>query len=391
MIEDVIALPIYDSRGEPTLKVWLKTGKGFYEGSSPTGRSVGKWEAKTLNINKSMAVFKKVRKDIIGLREQDYKIIDDLLEHTGGKEFSKIGSVLSLSISIACIRVAADNKVYKFLNPDAKKFPFPIGNVIGGGVHLGHTSIQEYLVIPFKAKTIREAIETNFSIWKDVGKHLKIKGFNAGRNDEGAWIARMDDNKTLDFLSNICEDYEAKIGVDFASTQIFKGGKYNYLHLGKKYNPGEQLDFVEHLVKRYKLAYVEDPFHENDFSSFSELKRKVGCMVVGDDLFATQPSRLGEGSKRGSGNSIIIKPNQAGTISKTLETVKLAKDVGYSTIVSHRSGETTDAIISDLAVATESPLIKCGVCGGERVAKLNRLLEIWNGIRKPEMTKFKIK
>lgn len=174
-----------------------------------------------------------------------------------------------------------------------------------------------------------------------------------------------------------------------AASQFYKRGKYVYHHLGKKYTPKEQLDFVEHLAKAYKLYFIEDPFHENDYLGFASLTKKVPGLICGDDLFATNSKRLTDGAKKNAANSIIIKPDQIGTVSKTLVTVETAKRLKYKTIVSHRSGETSDSFIADLAVATESPLIKCGVSGGERVVKLNRLIEIWNGIKKPKMTKLK--
>ncbi len=389
MIEDVIALPIYNSRGEETIKVWIKNEKGFYSASAPTGKSRGKWEAKTLDVKKIMSIFPRIKKNLIGMKEEEFEEVDEFMEQMGGKKLEKIGANLTVAVSMACIRAASDNKVYRFLNPEARTFPYPLGVVLSGGAHQGYTSIQEFLVVPTKAKTIQEAIETNFKIWRNIGKVMKIHGYNVGRGDEGGWVSRRDDLKSLELLHTIAKKYGAKIGIDMAASQFYKRGKYIYNHLGKRYTPKEQLDFVEHIAKSFNLYYIEDPFHENDLLGFASATRKIGALICGDDLFATNSKKLTDGAKKNAANSIIIKPDQVGTISKTLITVETAKRLGYKTIVSHRSGETGDTFIADLAVATESPLIKCGIAGGERVSKLNRLIEIWNGIKKPKMAKLR--
>ena len=394
MIKDIIAIPSYNSRGEQTLKIWIMNKHGFYSAYAPSGKSRGKWEAKTLDAKKALKKVPKIKKRLIGMKERDYEIFDDKLEKIGGKDLKKIGANLSIALSMANIRAASDNKVYKFLNPDARHVPFPLGNVIGGGAHGGFTSIQEFLVFAPKAKDIFQAIETNFKVWNDVGKALRLKGFTAGRNDEGAWIMRKDDLKTLDFITKIAEKHGAKVGVDIAAGEFYKRGKYTYHHLKKKFNSGEQLEFVKDIIKTYKLVYVEDPFHESDFKSFSELRKKVKCLIVGDDLYATNPERIVKGIDKEAGNGVLIKPDQIGLVSRAMLTAEIAKRGGFIPVVSHRSGETEDTFISDLAVAVEAPLLKCGISGTERVAKVNRLIEIWNGIkgtkRKPQMAKLKL-
>jgi len=389
MIKDIGYLPIFNSRGDFTIQVWVTTSHGNFFASAPSGKSRGKWEAKTLSLSKIKKVFPKVRKALIEMREDNLELIDEELMKIGGKNLGKIGANLSIAVSMACTRAASKNKVYRFSGLK-KEFPYPLGNVLGGGVHGGYTSIQEFLVIPKKAKTIEKAIETNFKIWKEIGAALRLKGINAGRNDEGAWFTRMDDFKTLDLLTKIAEKHGAKVGLDMAASEYYKKGKYIYDHLGKKLSSGEQLDFVENLIKTYKLGYVEDPFHQNDFLSFAELRKKVKCMICGDDLFVTNPERLSRGILRHSGNTILIKPDQIGTITKTLETVRTAKNADYGIVVSHRSGETSDPFIADFAVNVGADLIKCGVSGGERVSKLNRLLEIWSALNKPEMKKLRL-
>ena len=179
------------------------------------------------------------------------------------------------------------------------------------------------------------------------------------------------------------------MGIDFAANNIFKNGRYYYQHPDRNFSPEEQLEFVLELIKNYKLVYVEDPFHENDFQHFAELAKKAKCLVTGDDLFATQSTRLKLGVKKKAGNAIIIKPNQAGTVSRALETASLAKKAKYTTVVSHRSCETKDSFIADLAVGIEAPLIKCAIYGKEREAKFKRLIQIWKISKKPKMAKLK--
>ena len=374
MIKDIILSEFYNSCKDKTIKVSIRNQKGTFSASAPSGTSKGAYEAKTIEIEKIKKLFPKIKKKLIGKEERE---VDKIVE--------KIGSNLSLPISIAAVRAITNNNPYKLFNPFANLFPFLLGNTIGGGAHSGYLSEQELLVIPLKAKTIKEAIKTNLSIWKEIGELLGP--FITGRNRENAWICTINDLKCLEMLSDKASDFGARIGIDFAANNIYNKGRYYYKHPDRNFTPDKQLEFVLDLIKSYKLAYVEDPFIENDFDNFSELTKKANCLITGDDLFATQSNRLKKGIKKKACNAIIIKPNQAGTVYKTMETVNLAKIAGYATIVSHRSCETDDSFIADLAVGTSSPVIKCGIFGKEREAKFKRLEELWNKIEKPKMTK----
>lgn len=387
-IKDIALSKIYNSRGEPSVKVSILTEKGLFSGCAPRGASSGNYEAKNLEVGKIEKMFPKLKRSFIGL-EADFSVVDEMLEQFGGKDFAKIGGNFSIALSQAACKAFSQNDFYRALCND-KYFPFPLGNVIGGGAHGGGTDIQEFLVIPIKAKTIREAAETNFVIWRRAESALKAKGFVTGKNFEGALVSRLNDLKTLDLLSDIAEDFGARVGLDFAASEIYNRGQYIYGKLGKKFPADGQMDFAIHLIKTYGLAYVEDPFQQNDFESFGLLAKKVRCIICGDDLFASHPERLKKGIKNGAGNAVILKPNQAGTVSKILETAELAKKGGFMPVVSHRSGDTCDSFISDLAVGIGAPLIKCGIMGSERAAKINRLMEIWNGARRPEMARLKI-
>jgi enolase len=381
MIEDITLSEIYNSCKEKTIKVSIKNENGTFSASPPSGTSKGKYEAKTLDIKTIKKSFPKIKKRLIGKREIE---VDKIIEKIG---IEKIGANFSIALSIAAIKAITKNEPYKFFKNEAEFFPFPLGNTIGGGAHSGYLSEQEILVLPLRAKTIKEAIKTNLSIWKETEYYLKP--FITGRNKENAWMCKLNDLKTLEILTNIAEAFEARVGIDFAANNIYKDGRYYYLHPDRNFSAEDQLEFVLNLIKTYKLIYVEDPFHENDFENFSELTKKARCLIAGDDLFATQPSRLKLGIRKKAGNAIIIKPNQAGNIFKTLETVKIAKKANYTTVVSHRSCETNDNFIADLVVGIESPIIKCGIYGKERTSKLDRLVEIWNKTKKPKMAKLR--
>jgi len=373
MIKDITLSEIYNSCKDKTIKVSIKTEKGIFSASSPSGTSTGKYEAKTLDVEEIKKIFPKVKKKFIGRGEKE---VDKIIERIGIKN---VGANLSLALSVAAIRAIAID-AYKFFKKEAESFPYPLGNTIGGGAHSGYLSEQEFLVLPVKAKTINEAVKTNLSIWKEIEKTLKP--FIIGRNRENAWICKLNDLKSLETLSDIAKDFGARIGIDFAANNIYKDGRYYYRHPDRNFSPEDQLEFVLDLIKNYKLAYVEDPFIENDFEHFAELTKKAKCLVAGDDLFATQSSRLKLGIKKKAANAIIIKPNQAGTVSRTLETVRIAKKANYVTVVSHRSCETNDSFIADLAVGIDSPIIKCATYDK---AKFKRLIAIWNKTKKPKM------
>jgi len=295
----------------------------------------------------------------------------------------EIGSNLSIALSIAATKAVAENNVYRFLEPIARGIPYPLGNVMGDWLK---GSIQEYLVAPLEATTIMEAIDINKAVWKDLGRKLKSKS----KNREGGWISKHDDIKNLDIVTKIAEEHGASVGIDMAASSLFENEKYVFKKLKKEFDEKEQIDFVTDLIKTYRLFYVEDPFHEEDFESFADLAKRAKCLIVGDDLFATNEQRLELGIDVDAANAIIIKPNQTGTVSRTLKTSAVADKKKYTTIVSHRSAETMDVFISDLAVGIESPLIKCGVYGKERSIKLKRLVEIWNSIENPVMNKPKV-
>jgi len=271
----------------------------------------------------------------------------------------------------------------------ADELPHPLGNVLGGGRHtFGKTTdIQEFLILPIKPRSFTEAALANILIHKKVGSSLKKmdKTFTGGRGDEGAWAPTIANEDALSTLAKVCEEvadkygYLCKVGVDMAASTLWKPKEKCYLYTRDKVkrNSEQQLNFVLDIVEKYDLVYVEDPFHEDDFENFAELTKKAkGCLICGDDLFATNSERLAHGAKMSAANAAIIKVNQVGTLTDTFKAIRIAEKAKYIPIVSHRSGETTDAHIAHLAVAVHCPIIKTGVIGGSRVAKINELLRI---------------
>ena len=272
----------------------------------------------------------------------------------------------------------------------AKELPYPLGNVIGGGRHAeGSTSIQEFLVIPVGAKTFFEAQKANAAVHRELKKEFKKRGIFAAKGDEGAWAAKISDEQAFEILSSVTARVESELGVkirmgiDVAATELWDGEKYVYRN--KELTTEEQISFMAEMVDRYELLYIEDPLHENDFEGFAELTKQVRCMVCGDDIFVTNPDRIAKGIEIRAANTVLIKPNQNGTLTGTAKAVKLSKDNGYGIVVSHRSGETEDECLAHLAVAFNAKLIKTGVVGGERISKLNELIRIEELMDKPRM------
>jgi enolase len=398
VIEDIMTRKIFNSRGEETLEIDIVTTAGFGRASAPAGASKGKAEVVPYPEGGVDEAIKKAEElivpELIGMDANEQEEIDILLhEIDGTKDFRNVGGNTAFAVSLATAEAAAtsyDMPLFQHLAGYlANELPYPLGNVLGGGKHaLGKApDIQEYLVIPLKSPTFSDAAKANILVHQKVGSSLKKadKTFTGGRGDEGAWAPNMKNEEALEIVVKACEEVsrelgvECRAGLDMAASTLWKQKEkcYVYTRDGIKRDSGEQLDFVLHLVEKYNLAYVEDPFHEEDYESFAELTKKVKkCLICGDDLFVTNRERLIRGIKVCAANSIIIKANQVGTITDAWETTKMAKKTRYIPVVSHRSGETSDAHIAHLAVAFSCPVIKTGVLHGERVVKINELIRI---------------
>lgn len=381
MIRNLRAYSVFNNAGEETIEVKLETNESSYTASVPAGASKGTTEAVSFPVKKALKVFSDIRPNIITLDEKDWEVIDDfLISLDNTRNFSKIGGNVALAISIAVAKAATKGSLWKTGGDSIKaEFPYPAANVIGGGEHGGNTAIQEFLLIPHTAKNPAEAVRSVIDVWSTIGEELSGKNISGGRNRENAWISSMDDLETLRFLSDMADDFGMRLGLDVAATSFWNGKIYNYKEIKKKLSPAKQLEFMFRLVDDYKIYYLEDPFHEDDFESFSALTSQIDSktLVVGDDLFTTHTDRLKKGIEKESANAMIVKPNQVGTLSQVNNVVRLADENSIVTVPSHRSGETEDDWIADLAVGFGSPLIKIGLAD---MPKFNRLSELWKEI-----------
>lgn len=398
VIEDVIARKVLNSRGEETIEIDVITTLGFGRTAAPAGKSRGKAEVTYYPQGGVDQAIEKVEEvvapELVGLNADYQEEIDRTLhEIDGSKDFKIIGGNTAFAVSLANAEAAAnsyDRLLFQHLGGHiVHELPYPLGNVISGGQHTGGKSpdIQEFLVLPYGADDFVEAATANVQVHRKIGEMLekRDKLFASGKSDEGAWVANVDDLEALETLSKVCEEvsgelgFECGMGVDVASSSLWNGKRKSYVYARerKKRNAGEQLEFVLDLIKKYHLLYVEDPFHEEDYTGFAELTKKAeNCLICGDDLFTTNVERLTSGIKKRAANSIIIKVNQVGTLTDALETIRLAKTNGYVPVMSHRSGDTCDWHIAHLAVAFNCPVIKTGVVEGARIAKINELIRI---------------
>lgn len=395
IIEDIKARKILDSRGNWTIEVDVITKRGFGRCAAPSGASTGKFEVVSFpenSVDKALLeVEETISPELIGMDSQEQEVIDSTLKEVDGTEnFSSIGGNAAVAVSLANARAAASSRgisLYQHLGGNfAIELPFPLGNVIGGGVHASNApDIQEFLVIPVGAKNIGEALATNSEVHKKTKEAILKKGkVTLGKGDEGAWAPAIKNEEALELLFGVCEEVcdrtgvKIKLGMDVAASMLWnpKREKYVYKREGRKRSREGQIKYIHELIEKYKLYYVEDPLEEKDFEGFAELTKSAKCLICGDDLYATNVKRIEKGAKKRATNAVLIKPNQCGTLTDTLKAVKISKNHNLAPVFSHRSGETTDETIAHLAVAFKCPIIKTGIVGGERIAKLNELIRI---------------
>lgn len=391
VIERATIRKILDSRGNATVEVDV-FAPGRSRVGAPSGASTGAHEAQAFpngGVDEAIRVFEaEIAPRVRGRDIEDQDGLDHLLrEIDGTPNFSRIGGNVAVAVSLANAKAAAaagGTPLFRHLGGDPKRIPFPFGNVIGGGRHaVGGTTIQEYLVVS-QGPRVAANVFANARVHRLIKEALSKKRPDEplGRGDEGAWVAKLDDEEALALLADTCRTVEKEVGfpvrpgMDLAASEFFKDGKYRYK--AQELSPEGQIDFLVRLVKDYGVYSLEDPLDEEDFDGFAALTKAVGkrCVIIGDDLFCTNVDRLRDGIAAGAGNAILIKPNQIGTLSDTRATVETARKAGFETVVSHRSGETTDDTIAHLAVAFGSLGIKTGTVGGERTAKLNELIRI---------------
>jgi enolase len=402
-IIDVRARQVLDSRGNPTVEaeVYLDSG-AVGRGIVPSGASTGEREALELRDKNELYYMGKsvlqavdnvnsiIAKELIGLEIENQAELDELLiELDGTENKSRLGANAILSVSMAFARAVAHElgiPLFKYLGGEhGRVMPSPLMNIINGGVHADNNlDIQEFMIIPVYGDDFSETLRCGVEIYHTLKKVLKEKGFSTNVGDEGGFAPSLGSNReALDLILEAVEKANYKPGedvllaLDAASSEFYQNGKY--LIEGKELTSEELVEYYEKLIAEYPIISIEDPMAENDWEGWKLITQRLGDKVqlVGDDLFTTNPKILEKGIEEGIANSILIKLNQIGTVSETLDTIRLAQDNGYTYIISHRSGETEDTFIAHLAVATNSGQIKTGApARGERTAKYNELLRI---------------
>lgn len=397
-ITDLNSRIIFNSRGTETIEIDVVTdGKHLGRAAAPSGASVGTLECRSFPMNspeRAIEFFEENKSRFVGISADDPAELQGIMKNIDSTHnYSKLGGSVAYALSIASVDSAAKAAklpLFKLLNKNGPyKFPFPLGNVLGGGAHAGPGTpdIQEILILPIGASNIGEALRTNFKIHKEVRNVIeKYDGkFTYGRGDEGAWAPNVTNDEALQITEKAIENagfnlgQNVAMGIDFASSSLWdeKAKKYNYSRKGKALNSEEQIDYVNGLIKSYKLIYAEDPVNEEDFSGMSLLTRaNSGCYITGDDMLVTNVSRLAIASKHRACSGAILKVNQAGSLYDALQFANGCRSEGVGIITSHRSGESTDSHIAHIAIATGSKMIKTGILGGERLAKLNELVRI---------------
>ena len=404
-IKSISAREILDSRGNPTVEVDVFLENGISgRAAVPSGASTGKFEAVELrdgdkNRYNGKGVLKavhnvndKINKVLIGLDVNDQLKIDKtMIELDGTENKSVLGANAILGVSLASARAASKVKnipLYKHLAiNDNFKMPVPMMNILNGGSHANNTvDIQEFMIFPFGAKTFSDALRIGAEIFHSLKSELHKKGLNTAVGDEGGFAPNLKSNEeAIDIILNSIEKAgykpgeEVFIALDVAASELFQDGKYNLESENKAFSSDEMVEYLASLVKKYPIISIEDGLDENDWEGWTKLNKRLGknIQIVGDDLTVTNIVRLQKAIDKKSMNSILIKLNQIGTVSETIQAVNLARQVGYGAVISHRSGETEDTFIADFSVAMGMGQIKTGsISRSDRVAKYNQLLRI---------------
>lgn len=401
----VNAREILDSRGNPTIEVEVMTESGYFgRAAVPSGASTGEHEACELRdgdnsrylgkgVLKAVGNVKdKIAPKLLGMDIVNQTEIDQLLiELDGTENKSNLGANAILGVSLACARAAAESvslPLYRYLGGShVNKLPVPMMNIINGGAHAdNNVDFQEFMIVPFGAPTFRESLRYGTEVFHALKAVLKEKGLNTAVGDEGGFAPNLESNKAaLVVIAEAVERAGYKLGediaiaLDVAASEFYKDGKYVLEGEGKTLEREEMVSFLSELTKEYPIISIEDGLDENDWEGFKALTEKVGdhVQIVGDDLFVTNVNRLSQGIEQEAANAVLIKLNQIGTVTETMDTINLATRHGYNSVISHRSGETEDTFIADLAVATGCGQIKTGSTSRtDRICKYNQLLRI---------------
>jgi enolase len=406
VIIEVIGREIIDSRGNPTVEVEVILENGFMgRASIPSGASTGSHEALELRdkdarrylgkgVQKAIQnIHRLIAPKLLGMDVLDQKGIDTaMIRWDGTPNKIRLGANAILGVSLACTKAAANSlgiPLYQHLGGlSATQLPLPQMNILNGGVHAdNNVDLQECMILPIGAKSFKEALRMGVEVFHNLKSILKTKGYKTSVGDEGGFAPDLHSNEEA--FSLIVEAIrkagyrpgrDVALGIDAAATEFYRNGFY-FLKAEKKpkKTPAEMVDYYESLIKKFPILSIEDGLAEDDWKGWKAMTARLGkkIQLVGDDLFVTNPNRLSRGIREGVANAILVKPNQIGTLTETLEVIEMAKRAGYQTIISHRSGETEDTTISDLAVGTNAGQIKTGATSRtDRVAKYNQLIRI---------------
>ena len=407
-IKSVKGFEVLDSRGNPTVaaKVVCENGaEGF--AISPSGASTGMYEAHELRDGDNKRYMGKgVKKAVENINQEINNLLNDkcvfnqreideaMIKADGRDNKSRLGANAMLAVSLAVAKAAANSlhlPLYKYFGGiNANVLPRPMMNILNGGAHAANNiDIQEFMIIPVGAKNFAESLRICAEIYHNLGKLLKEKGLSNGVGDEGGFAPNLDSDEEaieliLQAVQNAGYNGEIKIALDVASSEWYKDGKYTLPKRNKTMTAEQLIEYYSELISKYPIISIEDGLSENDWEGWQQLTEKLGdkLQLVGDDLFVTNPKRLAMGFEKNVGNAILVKPNQIGTLTETLDVIRMAQQNGYAAVISHRSGESEDTTIADIAVATNAGQIKTGApCRTDRVAKYNRLLLIESKIK----------
>ena len=403
VITAVHARQILDSRGNPTVEVEVLLEDGaFARAAVPSGASTGEWEAverrdgdKSVYLGKGVlgavkSVIEEIAEEVIGIEASDQRAVDAaMIALDGTNNKGKLGANAILGVSLAVAKAAAESAdlpLYQYLGgPNAHVLPVPMMNILNGGSHAdSNVDIQEFMIAPIGFETYSEALRAGVEVYHSLKSVLHDRGLATGLGDEGGFAPNLESNAAaLDLIVEAIEKAGYKPGeqvalaLDVASSEFYNDGAYDFE--GQKKSAAEMSAYYADLVAKYPLVSIEDPLDENDWEGYKTLTEQIGdkVQIVGDDLFVTNPERLARGIKEGAANALLVKVNQIGSLTETLDAMELAQRHEYRCMVSHRSGETEDVTIADLAVATNAGQIKTGApARSERVAKYNQLLRI---------------
>ena len=409
IIEDVLAREILDSRGNPTVEVDVLLADGSLgRAAVPSGASTGAFEAIEMRdgdkkrylgkgVQKAVAnVNDIIAPEVVGMDAIDQVAIDQLMiDLDGTHNKGKLGANAILGVSLAVAKAAAvafGLPLYQYIGGiNSKELPVPMMNILNGGEHAdNNVDIQEFMVMPVGAKSFAEALQMGAEVFHSLRSVLRGQGMNTAVGDEGGFAPNLNSNEqAIEVILEAIQKAgyrpgdDVGIALDVAATEMFKNGKYVFAGEGVERDTAEMIDFYESLLDKYPIFSIEDGLSEEEWDGWKELTERLGDRVqlVGDDLFVTNTERLAKGISLGVGNSILIKVNQIGTLTETLDAIEMAKRAGYTAVVSHRSGETEDTTIADIAVATNAGQIKTGAPSRtDRVAKYNQLLRIEEGL-----------